>query len=505
MKIKFTPFKWLGRIFPFNWIGDIFRFSFKMLIQGVNKVQESIRLQLIVTFVICLLVSMLTYSLSATFFDQYNKVARIDYTEGKAEIEREARSIVTRLQYKLLGISEDEVKPIIEDMVQYSSYKMLILSLDGKVLYKTPNTTETQVDVHHLISNAMNERIYNDNTSKEFISFFPIDLVSEKAYLVVSGIPRPQIEYDPGSSPIPLIAAVAAFIGLFYWLTKRKMKDVEELAQGLLEISKGNLDYRVPHKSSDELGSLADNINHMAKELQRTIEEERLAERTKNELITNVSHDLRTPLTLIIGYLRLLKDKNYENERQAETYLNIAASKSEKLKGLIDDLFEYTKLSNHGVSLAKERVCLNELIEQLLEETVSYAEENELVLERHLPAEKLMAHIDADKIIRVFENLLTNAIKYSSKPGVVSVRLTREEGYAHICVINNGDPIPEDELDKLFERFYRIDASRTSSTGGSGLGLAIAKSIVENHDGKIWAETVGREIRFCVRLELIES
>ncbi|GIP31210.1 cell wall metabolism sensor histidine kinase WalK [Paenibacillus sp. J2TS4] len=499
MKIKFSPFKWLGRIFPFNWIGDLIRFSFSMLFKGIKKVQESIRLQLIVTFVICLLVSVFVYALSTTFFGQYNKFARIDYTQGKKDIESEARYIADRMQHRE---TEEEVLHVIRDTMQYSPYKILILSLEGQVLYKSSNATETHVDVHHLISNAMNDRIYYDNSPREFITFFPIDLISEKAYLVVSGIPNAQIDYIPGSSPIPMIAAVAAFILLFYWLTKRKMKDVEELAQGLLEISKGNLEYRVPHKSSDELGSLASNINHMVGELQRTIEEERLAERTKNELITNVSHDLRTPLTLIIGYLRLLKDKNYEDERQAETYLSIASSKSEKLKGLIDDLFEYTKLSNQGVRLTKETVCLNELIEQLLEETISYAEENELALKRQLPAERLMVNIDADQMIRVFENLLTNAIKYSTKPGTVSVHLSKEQGNARVCIINNGDSIPRNELDKLFERFYRIDASRTSATGGSGLGLAIAKSIIDTHGGEIWAESEGDEIRFCVRLEL---
>jgi signal transduction histidine kinase len=240
----------------------------------------------------------------------------------------------------------------------------------------------------------------------------------------------------------------------------------------------------------------------MAAELQRTIEEERRAERTKSELITNVSHDLRTPLTLIMGYLRLLKDRNYEGEEQARHYLDISFGKAEKLKQLIEDLFEYTKLSNHGVPLRLETVCLNELLDQLAEEYVTAAENERLYLSRQLPAERLFVHMDPDKMIRVFENLLTNAIKYSLKPGEVRVRMACAGQRALVCVANRGEPLSAEQLERLFDRFYRIDSSRSSETGGSGLGLAIAKSIVESHGGRIWAESEQGEIRFWVELPL---
>lgn len=472
----------------------------KLLNMMLGKVLESIRLQLIFTFVVCLLVSFFVYSASTAVFGEVNKSPRIDYTAGKQRIESHARSVVNMLKY--VEITEKEAREMLRQEIEYSPYKMLVLNLEGQVIYKSAQAMETEVDLHHLIANAMDDRIFN-NIDREFTTFYPIDLVNEKAYLVVSGIPEANITMIPGTSPMSPLAATAAFIFLFYWLTKRKMKHVEELAKGLLEISKGNLDYRVKPSGRDELGSLANNINHMVGELQRTIEEERKAERTKNELITNVSHDLRTPLTLIIGYLRLLKDKNYEDERQADAYIQIASGKSEKLKSLIDDLFEYTKLSNMETLLEHERVCLKELLEQLMEELVTYADENGLKLERNFPSGKLMVDIDADKMIRVFENLLTNAVKYSEKPGTVTVSMTREKNHVKVCVANRGETISQEEILRLFDRFYRIDASRSSDTGGSGLGLAIAKSIVESHGGEIWAESEHSEIRFCVRLRLV--
>ncbi|GIP41282.1 two-component sensor histidine kinase [Paenibacillus sp. J31TS4] len=498
------------RFFPFNFIGDLLRFlrrSFRLL---RDNVLSSIRLQLIFTFIVCSVAAVIVFSLTSMSLSRQQEYPQIDYSRGMRDIEEHAKYMVNYLKSPV--VNEQEALSFLNREMQRSEYKILVLTTDGKVLYKTADAPETQVDIYNLFANTVSDRITYDsstdvvNTRREFVSFYPVDLKSQKAYLVVSGMPTPEITYTysvtSGVGPVSLLTSVAAFVLLFYWMTKRKMKHVESLADGLLEISKGNLEYRIAASGKDELGQLGENINYMAAELNRTIEEERRAERTKNELITNVSHDLRTPLTLIIGYLRLLKDKNYEDEKQADSYVNIAFSKSEKLKRLIDDLFEYTKLSNHGNRLVTERVSLNELLEQLLEEHVGHAEENQLRLLRDLPAERLLVQIDTDKIIRVFDNLLSNAIKYSEKPGLITVTMTKEPGWVKVCVGNRGRPIPKEELERLFERFYRVDASRTSESGGSGLGLAIAKSIVESHGGEIWGESEADEVRFCVRLRL---
>jgi signal transduction histidine kinase len=483
-----------------------------------NNIRRSIRLQLIVAFIICLLSAMVVYAVSKSFFGEINRNPIIDYSEGISRIDFKARMIVDNLKNDHNLQSEPPLAPpapdgqvnehpytlqaFLDDASENGAYQILLLDLDGKVLYKSKNASETQVDVHQLIAQAMDSR-GNTNQRQEVHSLYPVDFQNKKMYLVTTGIPQPSVTYTKGTSPLTLLFAAAAFIFLFYRLSRQKMRDVEALAEGLNQISKGNLQHRVLQKSEDELGTLAGNINRMTEELQRTIEEERNAERTKNELITNVSHDLRTPLTLVIGYLRLLKDKNYEDEAQADTYLNIAYNKSDKLNRLIEDLFDYTKYSNHSVPMQLERVCLNELIEQLLEEQITYAEENSLTIVRELPAQKLFVSIDADQMIRVFENLLINAIKYSDKPGLVTLRLIHEYDHALITIINQASTIDKEELPHVFDRFYRLDAARTSTSGGSGLGLAIAKSIVEAHDGEIWTKTEQDEIHFCLRLKLV--
>lgn len=139
------------------------------------------------------------------------------------------------------------------------------------------------------------------------------------------------------------------------------MNQIEALAEGVMVIAKGNLAYRIEKKGQDEIALLTDNINQMAEEIMTSIEMERKIEQQKNELITNVSHDLRTPLTSIMGYLRLLSEEKYETKEQYDEYLKIAFSKSEQLKNLIDDLFEYTKLTNDKNTIVRQQVCVNEL------------------------------------------------------------------------------------------------------------------------------------------------
>ncbi|MGH4124677.1 MAG: sensor histidine kinase [Clostridium sp.] len=299
-----------------------------------------------------------------------------------------------------------------------------------------------------------------------------------------------------------VIFGVGVFIIIFLLLTRKKMKYIEEISNGLLEISKGNLNYRVAQKGSDELAGLATHINYMASELNEKIEKERRAEKTKIELITNVSHDLRTPLTSIMGYIGLVKDKKYVDEVQMDEYMNIAYNKSENLKILIEDLFEYTKLTNETIALNKEEVALNELLDQLTEELVPIFEENNLTVEREISKEKIMVNLDINKILRVFENLMMNAVKYSLKPSIVKVRLYKDKSNVIVSIENKGAKIPEEDLEKLFERLYRQDKSRAASTGGSGLGLAIAKSIVNLHGGEIWAECKDENIRFFVKLAI---
>ncbi|OPJ59230.1 sensor histidine kinase [Clostridium oryzae] len=298
-----------------------------------------------------------------------------------------------------------------------------------------------------------------------------------------------------------LLAAPVYFV-VFHFMAGKKIRYIREITTGIQEISSGNLEFKLVEKGNDEFTIMARNINSMSALLKDKIEDERRSEQTKNELITNVSHDLKTPLTTIIGYLTLVKDKNYDNEGTMNDYIDRAYSKSLRLKKLIEDLFEYTKISNGVIKINKSNVNIVELMEQLLGEMSILAKQNDLSFEKNYSSNEIYADVDSDLMARAFENILSNSIKYSYKEldSKIIVSIIQNKDNVLISFENQGDTIPTEILPLLFERFYRVDKSRNSKISGSGLGLAIAKNIVELHGGNISAESEANTVKISVKL-----
>ncbi|MDM5186743.1 HAMP domain-containing sensor histidine kinase [Bacillus sp. DX4.1] len=499
----------------FNLFTYVYKKTRRLIEKVVKSVRRSIRIQLITTFFACALLGLfVSTKIVAPVFEDVNRDAQIDYREGMEQINYKAQStaemLVTENKLEALQNMIDTENQNLEQ--GHEGFKILITDESGKVLYKTKQAQEEQINLHNTIRNVTSFAInYSNNNNdiersrKEFITFSPITIEDKNLYMFVSGIPQGEVVYYKVEGPFPFLIGVLVFIFSFFYITKRKMKQIEAMAQGVKEIEKGNLAYRIEKKGEDEIAALTENINNMAEELMINIEKERKLEKQKNELITNVSHDLRTPLTSIMGYLRLLRDSKYENKEQHDEYTKIAFSKSEQLKNLIEDLFEYTKLANENIVLERQEVCMNELLDQLIEELVPQAEEHGLSFVKEFPDERTYAVIDSENIVRVFENLLMNAIKYSKDDGDIKVSLQRQRRNVQISVVNQSEEFTKEELENLFERFYKKDQSRSRVTEGSGLGLAIAKSIVELQGGEIRAEYEDGIVQFIVSLPIIEE
>ncbi|MEC0305461.1 HAMP domain-containing protein [Paenibacillus lautus] len=258
---------------------------------------------------------------------------------------------------------------------------------------------------------------------------------------------------------------------------------LEEIRNGLREIAKGNFDTDIPVQSGSQLGEVAESINQMRRQLHQSILEERNAEKTKNDLITGVSHDLRTPLTSILGFLEVIEEDRYQDEVELRYYVNIAYEKAQNLKKLIDDLFEYTRINN-GLPLDIREIDMAQFMRQLIEEFVPALEKSGM--ECKLAAEEgLVIRADGAQLVRAYENLITNAIRYGESGKRIDIAVRSDGNQVSISFTNYGDPIPERDLPFIFDRFYRVEASRSKQTGGTGLGLAITKSIVEVQGGEI--------------------
>ena len=252
----------------------------------------------------------------------------------------------------------------------------------------------------------------------------------------------------------------------------------------------------------DEFFSMAANLNKMVEDIRVLMDKERESERTKNELITNVAHDLRTPLTSIIGYLELLAGNTKIPLDMQHKYIEIAYGKARRLEKLIEDLFGFTKLNYGKISMHVAQVDVVKLLGQLLEEAYpNFVEKNlSYDLQSNIPAKIITA--DGNLLARLFDNLIGNAIKYGADGKRVLVKIHGDDDVVTVSVTNYGYVIPPDELPLIFNKFYRVEQSRSSSTGGTGLGLAIAKEIVDMHGGTIQVASDLNGTVFTVKLQV---
>lgn len=284
---------------------------------------------------------------------------------------------------------------------------------------------------------------------------------------------------------ILLLMGILVFVLCFYYLIHDYMKYIRIIANGIKDIAQGNFDTEIPVRSLDEFGEMASYLNQMQENIKGIMERERVAEHTKNDLISSVAHDLRTPLTSIIGYLGWVREQPDLDERTRQKYLDIAYRKAQHLEQLTNELFGFVKLEHREMSMHVGILDIRQLLEQLLDECYpsfeKYGLENEFICQE----ERIMLEGDGNLLARLFENLLNNAVKYGKDGKLIRVELEKKIESAVIKVINYGYVIPEQEIGKLFRKFYRIEHSRSQDTGGTGLGLAIVEQIVQLHHGTI--------------------
>jgi signal transduction histidine kinase len=223
----------------------------------------------------------------------------------------------------------------------------------------------------------------------------------------------------------------------------------------------------------------------MVENTAQSIEKEKQLEKYKDELIANVSHDLKTPLTSVIGYLSLIEEGRYSSEEELLAHSHTAYLKTKQLESLVEDLFEYTKLRQPSMKYELQEVNLTAMLDQFSIDFVPRAEENGITFESKTTPEILWMRIDTEKLVRVFNNLIDNALKYGK--GATKIQLLAEDVGSNIVIIvrNDGEKIPTELSERLFERFFRVEDSRTLVKGGSGLGLAIVHMIVKGHGGSI--------------------
>lgn len=294
-----------------------------------------------------------------------------------------------------------------------------------------------------------------------------------------------------------LVIGFLCLFSLFFYVALSKMvKYLNQVENGIDNIV---LDSEDSIHMITELKPIETRLNEIKQILKKQEQEVLEGEKKKNDLIVFLAHDLKTPLTSIVAYLTMLDSYQDMPKEERQRYTHIALEKSIRLGELISEFFEITKFNLQDIVLEPVELNLTMMLEQLADELYGVLREKNLTCEVET-AEDMMVYGDADKLARVFDNILRNAVSYCYPNTKIRIQAETTEEGNRIVFSNKGKQIPEEQLGTIFEKFYRLDEARHSTTGGAGLGLAIAKEIVELHGGTIRAESDEEETRFIVTL-----
>ncbi|WP_125566781.1 sensor histidine kinase [Companilactobacillus insicii] len=299
-----------------------------------------------------------------------------------------------------------------------------------------------------------------------------------------------------------LIILIELGISIHVVIKTYRQFEVYKVESELIQIAAGDLNHKINLKVNKRLQSIVDSVNLLVSNTNNHISEQKKSEESKDELIANVSHDLRTPLTSVIGYLGLIESQNFEDIGQILKYSHIAYNKSLEMQNLVNSLFEYANVEQATSKISASTFDMTQMLDQLSADFELEANKRGMEIIVKSKPEKILMSGDTEKLGRVFNNLITNAFKYGKGATHLWLEAEKTPNDIIVRVANNGQPIPQESLSHLFDRFYRVEDSRNKETGGTGLGLAIAKSMVKLHGGTISVTSDDERTAFIIHFPI---
>lgn len=366
-----------------------------------------------------------------------------------------------------------------------------------------------QLPVYNKTENIIQGGIYLDGDRQHLIK--QIDFLftdgSEGSVFIVSGvdeyIPEVKSMFSEMILSSVLILVLTGVI-LMFWVYQSIVKPLEMLQDATKNIKEGNLDFTLDVDASDEIGMLCQNFEEMRIRLKESAEEKVQYDKENKELISNISHDLKTPITAIKGYVEGIMDGVASSPERLDKYIRTISHKANDMDRLIDELTFYSKIDTNKIPYTFSKINVSNYFKDCIDEVGLDLEANGIELGYfNYVDEDVIIIADAEQMKRVINNVITNSMKYlDKKKGIINIRIKDVGDFIQIEIEDNGRGIAPKDLPFIFDRFYRTDASRNSSKGGSGIGLSIVRKIIEDHGGRIWAtskEGIGTQIHFVLR------
>lgn len=384
-----------------------------------------------------------------------------------------------------------ELRPLLDKY----NIKLQVFESSGTMLYDSENigsSINNNIDIKSLNSFAINnDKVYKyigplttDNDGKAVASLvFNTDQLYQGTQQNVAKL-----------LIIGFVFSLLLFILLIYSLSRIISRDIlvplKDLNIATKKISEGDLDKGIEYRKSNEIGEFCQAFDLMRVKLKKSLEKQAIYENNRKELIASISHDLRTPISSIKGYVEGLQDGIVQDKVKFDRYLTIIKDKTEKLDYLIDDLFHFSRMELGQLDVEKETCNSRELFLDLFNSIeLNFTDKNvDFIIERPLP--QRLISVDKKRISQVVDNLIKNAETYVGTSGKIKVGAALKEGFLRISIKDNGIGIDKEDLPHIFDKFYRGEKSRSRDYGGAGLGLAICKQIIETHGGKMWAKSI---------------
>lgn len=370
-----------------------------------------------------------------------------------------------------------------------NNYRKLKLT----ILLQTVFVTALTVLVGGFILKYFIDGIYNDSFANGFLRLM------EKFHMTEETAKSLYWQLIGDNKVFFMILGFLLLFSLFFYVALSKMiRYLEQVEDGIENIVSAS---DQPIRLITELKPIEDRLNEIKETLKRQEDEATKAEQKKNDMLLFLAHDLKTPLTSVMAYLSMLDSNPEMDAKERAKYTHISLEKAIRLEELLKEFFDITRFNLQDIELEPVEINLTMMLEQIADELYAVLQEKELTCKVEIE-EEILIEGDPDKLARVFDNILRNAIAYCKEKSVLLIMAQKQERQVQICFENEGETIPEENLKRIFDKFYRADAARSSSTGGAGLGLAIAKEIVELHKGQICAKSSGGKTQFIVTLPL---
>ena len=410
------------------------------------------------------------------------------YSQAQEEIE----DLSQKYARTITSLEDDRIKNMFINLADLTNKEIVIINANGESVADS-GVHEINVSKKDLKKLSEGQPVQKKLHDDYLVSGHPIIQSGsfKGAFFVLASVNEIQKPIDRVSDLLMLSAIGAFLLALgFTFIISKKMSDpLLEMEQATRDIAKGNLDIRLAISSGDELGTLGKAINDLAFETNRY-------RSNRKEFLANISHELRTPISYMKGYAQVLKQGLYQTEEERIQYLGIIESETERMVRLINDLFDLSKMEEGKIGLQISTTDLTEVLETSLSKIKLELQNKDVILKAQIDDQIPCIMADNIRLEQIFTNLLGNAAQYTNK-GFINVQVWSDKNNVHVIIEDTGIGIPERDLPLIFERFHRVEKSRSRDLGGTGLGLAIVKNLVELQNGIIAVDSkLGKGTRF---------